>query len=306
MKRLIPILFLLALISVLSGCDNNGLEFYTVTFDSDGGTYTPSSQLIKKGNTVVEPKSPDKSGTKGFMWWTKDGSCYDFSSPVTSNMTLKALYWPAECSAEETSNGDVKNLKNEVRYIHNIVRVLITNNALMTGETDVKEIFSIKDDGTSDSVKYLFANMRMDDGYLMIKGERCDLDKVSVTIHLDDENLTKIKKNTTKQEAEPSYESKYSVDIEGLSFKLDCVASPDDGTISETLSSSLSIKGIVIKHNEERYEFHLQLLIENDGNRVVYPVIHAGAIKSGNNGDDNILFYNYKGYTGYIPNVTLW
>lgn len=75
---------------------------YTVKFDSDGGTYTPSDQFVKEGEKVSEPKSPDKSGTKGFMWWTKDGSYYDFNNPVTSDITLKAVYWPASSPGEET------------------------------------------------------------------------------------------------------------------------------------------------------------------------------------------------------------
>ncbi len=283
-------------------------NLYTVVFDSDGGTYTPEKQLVIEGNTATEPKSPDKSGTKGFMWWTKDNECYDFSTPLSSDITLKAVYWPSATEDRETYDSDVVNLKNEVRCLHNIVRVLINpdlSKDLLSGATDVKTIFNITG-SSNDTVRYLFANLRMHEDKLIIKGNSYNLEKVTTTIKFDDDSLTKIKKNNTTSETK-NLETKYTIDIEGLSFKLDCCGSSEDNTDSrDCLSSTLYIQGTVIKHSSDRYEFHLQLIIENDGNITTYPIIHAGAIKAGDGGDDNILFYNYKGYSGYIPNVKLW
>lgn len=279
-------------------------NLYTVVFDSDGGTYTPEEQLVIEGNTATEPKNPDKSGTKGFMWWTKDNECYDFSTPLSSDITLKAVYWPSATQDRETYDSDVVNLKNEVRCLHNIVRVLINpelSKDLLSGATDVKTIFNITG-SSNDTVRYLFASLRMNEDKLVIKGNSYDLDNVTTTIKFDDDSLTTIKKNNTTSETK-DLETKYTLDIEGLSFKLDCCVS-EDKFYEECLSSTLSIKGTVIKHSSDRYEFHLQLIIENDGNITTYPIIHAGAIKAGD--DDNILFYNYKGYLGYIPNVKLW
>ena len=70
---------------------------YKVTFDSNGGTAV-SAQFIEDGKTVIEPKDPTK-GEITFKYWAKvktDGSiesgAYDFSQPVTSSFTLKAVY----------------------------------------------------------------------------------------------------------------------------------------------------------------------------------------------------------------------
>lgn len=281
---------------------------YTVKFDSDGGTYTPSDQFVKEGEKVSEPKSPDKSGTKGFMWWTKDGSYYDFNTPVTSDITLKAVYWPASSPGEETYDKTVVNMKDEVRCLHNIVRTLISpkeNNGLMDGATDIATIFGLKDKGQTDTVRYLLTNLRMTDGVLVIDGTNYDISKVSTQFLLDAESLKTIKKNATEKKTMTDYTVKYSVDIEELAFKVKCYIGDEKKEVKDYLYSILSVKGTVIKHSEDRYEYHLQLTIENDGDTTTY-LIHAGAIKAGNDGDDNILFFNYKGYTGYVPGISLW
>lgn len=66
-EKLIPLFIVLSLLAITS-CDNNKTTaLYTVTFDSDGGSYTPSTQYIKENGKVIEPKSPEKSFTRGFM-----------------------------------------------------------------------------------------------------------------------------------------------------------------------------------------------------------------------------------------------
>lgn len=65
-------------------------EYFTVTFDSDGGTEV-ASQIVLPGACAVRPTSPTKSG-KSFDEWTLNGSSYSFSTPVTSNITLKATW----------------------------------------------------------------------------------------------------------------------------------------------------------------------------------------------------------------------
>ena len=71
--------------------------YYTVTFDSEGGTAVAPSEVLK-GLTVSTPTPPTKeqSGDKGYVfeyWYLSDeNTAYDFATPVTENITLTAKW----------------------------------------------------------------------------------------------------------------------------------------------------------------------------------------------------------------------
>ena len=73
---------------------------YTVTFDSNGGS-SISSQTVIEGSTVKKPENPTKEGYT-FVSWQLNGKDYDFSTKVTSNLTLVAKW---------EKNEDVYSLK---------------------------------------------------------------------------------------------------------------------------------------------------------------------------------------------------
>ena len=66
-------------------------ETYTVTFDTQGGTEIPS-QVIENGGVVVKPEDPTNGNLEFVKWVTESLQSYDFTTPVTSNFTLKALW----------------------------------------------------------------------------------------------------------------------------------------------------------------------------------------------------------------------
>ena len=87
MKKKIFTFFILALaVLTLAAC---GKE-YKVEFDSDGGSAV-TSQTVKAKECATEPAAPTKSGYK-FVEWQLDGTKYDFSSKVTKDITLKAVW----------------------------------------------------------------------------------------------------------------------------------------------------------------------------------------------------------------------
>lgn len=61
-----------------------------VTFDSNGGTFV-REQTVKKGEKATVPENPVKENGS-FIEWQLDGKAYDFNTPVTSNITLTALW----------------------------------------------------------------------------------------------------------------------------------------------------------------------------------------------------------------------
>ena len=75
---------------------------YTVTFDSAGGKQTPGPQRITEGRQAARPTTdPAKDGCLFDGWFLKDANgksdvAYDFSQPVTADITLVAHWSPAD------------------------------------------------------------------------------------------------------------------------------------------------------------------------------------------------------------------
>lgn len=67
--------------------------YYTVTFDSDGGSEV-DSQSVRSGETATEPVAPTKDNYEFGGWYTDSEltEAYDFSTPVTSNIILYAKW----------------------------------------------------------------------------------------------------------------------------------------------------------------------------------------------------------------------
>lgn len=68
-------------------------KFYTVTFDTDGGTAV-NEQIVKPGAYLVNPYPyPTKEGYDFDGWKKADGTKFIISTtPVNSDMTLTAIW----------------------------------------------------------------------------------------------------------------------------------------------------------------------------------------------------------------------
>ena len=63
---------------------------YNVNFDADGGTPVPDAQEVEWNEKATEPTTePTKKGYV-FKGWYKDGQKFDFNTPITGDVTLKA------------------------------------------------------------------------------------------------------------------------------------------------------------------------------------------------------------------------
>ena len=81
---------------------------YTVTFDANGHGTAPEAQTVEEGETATEPGKPTASGYTFGGWYT-DSACktkYDFSTPVTEDITLYAK-WTKKSSGGSGGGGYV-------------------------------------------------------------------------------------------------------------------------------------------------------------------------------------------------------
>ena len=75
---------------------------YTVTFDENGHGTAPSAQTVESGKTATKPADPTETGWT-FGGWYQDATCsvaFDFSTPITANITLYAK-WTKDSGGEE-------------------------------------------------------------------------------------------------------------------------------------------------------------------------------------------------------------
>lgn len=90
----------------------NGITLYTVTFNSNGGSDVPGQ--IRANAAATKPADPTRSGYV-FAGWYTDEACtaaYDFTKPVTDNITLYAKweaaprYYYNSGTTTDTDNAD--------------------------------------------------------------------------------------------------------------------------------------------------------------------------------------------------------
>lgn len=77
-------------------------EQFTVTFlDPEGGTSTPAQQ-VTDGDRLKEPTKPVRDGYEFTGWLREDGKPYDFTQPVTGDITIVAQWEKDETPAPVT------------------------------------------------------------------------------------------------------------------------------------------------------------------------------------------------------------
>lgn len=80
---------------------------FTVTFNTDGGSEAPAAQTVNYGSTVQKPADPTKENYGSFDWMNGE-DIFDFTSTVTSNLTLKVKWYVGTKKPNETKEvGDI-------------------------------------------------------------------------------------------------------------------------------------------------------------------------------------------------------
>ncbi len=84
-------------------------DIYTVTYDSNGGSYVPSEKVLE-GNKATKPNNPTKANYKFLGWYLKNEP-YDFNTKIYQNITLTAKW-----EKEEVKYNEYCKIENETYY----------------------------------------------------------------------------------------------------------------------------------------------------------------------------------------------
>lgn len=90
--------------------ENEDVNVYTVSFNSDGGTNV-AKQSVVENKTVTKPSNPTKEGYT-FIEWQLNGKTYDFDTPVEEDITLKAKWKKDSSNKTNTSTNNESKTDN--------------------------------------------------------------------------------------------------------------------------------------------------------------------------------------------------
>ena len=93
---IIGVLTLIGLVFIFTA--GKKVKTYTVSFETNGGTAV-DSQVVNEGEVVIKPEDPIKEGYL-FIQWLYQGTTYDFSSVVNSDLVLTAEWTEKEENVE--------------------------------------------------------------------------------------------------------------------------------------------------------------------------------------------------------------
>lgn len=142
---------------------------YVVKFNSNGGSNV-TSQTIVSGQCASLPSEPSKTGYE-FVEWQLNGKAFDFTTPITSNITLDAI-WKVSTNIEIPDTGLTglssyyKNAENKTGTTLKTSLRSIINSGFKTvsyGDLRYKLSFTDVDPKNSDNIILFY-------GHVSVKG----------------------------------------------------------------------------------------------------------------------------------------
>ena len=110
---------------------NDNTNYYTITFDTDGGS-SIDSIVVANNDILEEPALPTKEGYT-FLNWELDGEEYDFTTKVTSDITLTAVWKENKTSSNNDSSNNTTNNQNDTNNnVTTSSKINLNNNISIT------------------------------------------------------------------------------------------------------------------------------------------------------------------------------
>ena len=121
---------------------------YTVAFNSNGGSSVPDITNITSGSSISAPTAPTKTGYIFGGWYIDDTTfinAYDFSSAVTSDITLYAKWvealspeWASEYPKKVTVGSTTAQIATKTNKAGKAYYVVLSDGASMPSAAEVK------------------------------------------------------------------------------------------------------------------------------------------------------------------------
>ena len=93
---------------------NGVINRYTITFDSNEGSAVAEQSVVYNG-TATKPEQPTRTGYT-FVGWYNNDTEYEFSTPITKNLTLTAKWTPIKYTITYNTNGGTLDESREKEY----------------------------------------------------------------------------------------------------------------------------------------------------------------------------------------------
>lgn len=149
MKKFLLSVLVIVSCLILTGCGcEKKVTNYTVSFDSAGGT-TVETITVKKGETIEKPTDPTKEGYIFKGWYTNlnNGDEFNFSKPITRNVTLIAKWEKITADDDNKKTDDktkvkddtTKEVKPVTKYIP-VSKVNVSETEIVLGTSLTKKI----------------------------------------------------------------------------------------------------------------------------------------------------------------------
>lgn len=166
------------------GASEGSLGVYTVTFDSNGGTPVPS-QVRPLGAAAVKPADPTKPGLD-FGGWYIGEDAYDFTQPVTANLTLTAK-WTQHIHCVCGENGNHTDIGDHTAHTDEVWTAWTATDSLPTsaGNYYLVNDVDIADGNTGSADWNVYGNIN-----LCLNGKKVTMNGAAITVGLGELSLT--------------------------------------------------------------------------------------------------------------------